>query len=128
MRRVFPVLGCLLLLSGCATGLSRQHAMFLNSLVGESETDLVRQIGVPNRTFEVGGHRFLAYDRSRTDVIPGFGGWGGGWGGWGDPYGWGWGGGFGAIPPEVVRRSCETTFEIDNGHVTSWTLRGNDCH
>ena len=113
----------ILLLGGCADGLKRRQAA-MAPLVGQTETDLVRQLGVPTRTIEVGGHRFLAYDESWIDVIPGgpivpLGGpwWGPGWG----PIG------VGGIPPSVVQWTCVTTFEIVEGRVISFTIRGNGC-
>jgi hypothetical protein len=112
--------GLLLLLActaACAIGPSRQQ--LLAPLIGVSETELVQRMGVPTRSFETGGIRFLAYDERHVDVIPGVGpfpGWG--------PWYYGYGGG---LPPEVVVRSCETTFEIAGGRVRSFSLRGNDC-
>lgn len=124
IRRVLLFAG-LAALAGCAYP-NPQHVAALNALVGKSETDLIRAYGVPNRTFATGGHTFLAYDRSRIETIPGtpgFGGpWGPYWGGWGYG-GWGWGG----IPPEIVQRQCETTFELANDVVLRWSLRGNAC-
>ena len=40
-----------------------------------------------------------------------------------------WGGGFGysALPAEIVARQCETTFEIANDRVLTWSLHGNAC-
>jgi hypothetical protein len=129
-------LGCALALGACAYP-NPQHVAALNALVGKSETDLVRSMGVPTRTYDTGGHRFLAYSRNRLETIPGdpgfgpWGGgyWGGGWGGggWGGG-GWGgWGGGWGGFGPEIVQRDCETTFDLLNHIVQSWSLRGNDC-
>jgi hypothetical protein len=31
------------------------------------------------------------------------------------------------LPPEVIQRVCVTTFEIDAGKVTSYSLQGNAC-
>jgi hypothetical protein len=122
MRRIAP-LALLLALVACHTGPSPERIAFLNSLIGDSQTDLVRRLGVPNRTFETGGHTFLAYDQNSTQVIPGpptpdFYPWG--------PLGWGWGWP-GYSPPTVVQLGCETTFEIADGKVLHWTLRGNAC-
>jgi hypothetical protein len=107
----------LALVSGCAIGPSRQQ--LLAPFIGVSETELVQRMGVPNRTIESGGIRFLAYDERRIDVIPGVGPFPG-WGPW--YYGY-----YGGLPPEVIVRSCETTFEIAGGRVRSFSLRGNDC-
>jgi hypothetical protein len=127
MRKA-AILASVLAVSACAYP-NPQHVADLNALIGKSETDLIRAQGVPSRTYDAGGHKFLAYTRSRIESVPGspgFGGygygpyWGGGWGG-----GWGgWGGGF---PPEVIQRDCETTFEIANGTVLHWGFRGNAC-
>jgi hypothetical protein len=77
---------------------------------------------VPSRTYETGGHKFLAYRRSKLESTPGdFGPWG-----WGGGY-WGRWGGWGGFPPEIVQRDCETTFDLLNGVVQSWNFRGNDC-
>ncbi len=114
----------LLAVAGCAYP-NPQHVQALNALVGKSETDLIRSYGVPNRTYESGGDKFLAYSRNRIETIPGDPG----FGPWGYGYGWGgWGGyGFGGFPPEVVQRDCETTFELARGIVKTWSLRGNAC-
>lgn len=122
--RVTTLVLCLpLLATACANGLAERRAA-LAPLIGKSETDLVRQLGVPNRTFETGGHRFLAYVEDRTTVLPGVGP----IGPFGYPYAGGWVGGYvGSLPPEVLDRVCETTFEVDAGRVTGVTLRGNAC-
>jgi hypothetical protein len=112
-----------LALAGCAYP-NPQHVAQVSALVGKSETDLVHALGVPSRTYETGGHKFLAYSRSKIESTPGdFGPWGWGGGYWGRGWG-GWGGGF---PPEIVQRDCETTFDLLNGVVQSWNFRGNDC-
>ena len=112
-------------LAGCVTP-GAQRATYLNTLVGHPELDLVRAMGVPSRTFETSGIKYFAYKESRIETLPGTWG-GGGYGGWGW-HGYGWGGGWGGFPPEVVKRDCETTFELTGGVVKSWTLRGNDCN
>ena len=120
-------LACALALGACAYP-NPQHVAAMNALVGKSEADLVRTLGVPSRTYDTGGHRFLAFSRSKLETIPGdpgFGPWGGGF--WGGPYwGGGWGG-WGGFPPEIVQRDCETTFDLLSGTVQSWNFRGNDC-
>ena len=95
--------------------------MVLASLVGQPETEVVRQLGVPTRSYETGGRKFIAYDERRTELIPqapfigGFG-----------YFGYGYGG-FGGLPAQLIERGCETTLEVAGGRVVSWTLRGSAC-
>ena len=124
MRLPFLVsaLAVVLGLSACSGRADR--SAYLNTLIGQQETELLRQLGVPTRTFDTGGHRFLAYEEQHSSEIFG-GGFGGGLGSF---YGRGFAGfGFAGYPVEVVTYRCETTFEIENQRVTSWALRGNDC-
>ena len=123
----------LLLLAACATGPDR--TMVLNSLVGQSETEAVRTLGVPSRSYETAGRKFLAYREERAQILDGGGGFfGGGFYGGGFGYGTGFGSAFGpsfgygaAFPAEVIPRVCETTLEVAGGRVTGWSLRGNSC-
>lgn len=117
MRRIATIMFAILL-AGCANQLAIRQAQ-LAPLVGRSEGDLVAQMGVPNRTYETGGVKYLAYDDGRMEVLqpfpyypygPAFGAW--------------YGGGF---PPQVINLVCETTFAVANGIVRSFTLRGNAC-
>ncbi len=121
MRRIIPWL-VPLLLAGCAVGPSPARVAALNALIGQDETTLVKQLGVPTRSFTTGGHTFLAYDERHVEVVPGWQPYP--WGPWGWGGGWGWNYGF---PPQAVTYGCETTFELTANRVTSWSLRGNDC-
>ena len=117
----------LLALAACTTGPDRPA--LLNSLVGQSETEVVRVLGVPSRTYETAGHKFLAYTEQRATVVDGgpafFGGYGGfGYGAFGPGFGWGYGS---AFPAQVIPRICETTFDVAGGRVLGWSLRGNAC-
>ena len=111
-------------LAGCAAPVDRSP--FLNSLVGQPETELVRRLGVPTRTYETSGHRFLAYQERQTSIVGtgiGFGDFGGlGYGGFGY-------GGFGTTfsNSRIVERVCETTFDVAGGRGMTWSLRGNAC-
>lgn len=120
MRRIAFLF--LLATAGCVSEAARRGAE-LAGTVGLSETDLVRRFGVPNRTYDVGGHRFLDYDDRHLVTFPGFATYGAGFGRFGGP-------GFGAfdyVPPEVVERGCDTTFELAGGRVLGWALRGRAC-
>ena len=72
MRNLVPVLALAstALLAACAYP-SPQHVQALDALIGKSETDLVRARGVPTKTYETGGLKFLAYDMHRIDSLPG---------------------------------------------------------
>ncbi len=115
----FKTAAACLALAGCAQGVPREA--YLAQLVGQPETELVRQFGVPSRTYETGGRKFIAYTEQRVDVVPVGGFYGGGFGFWGASYG------FAGIAPQVFQRACETTFEVAEGRVLAWSLRGNAC-
>jgi hypothetical protein len=116
MRRVALLL-LVGLTGGCVNQLAVRQAQ-LSQLVGRPETELIQQMGVPDKSYEAGGMKYLAYTESRVDLIPAMP----------YPYGppfWGWyGGGF---PPQAVNLTCETTFALAGGIVRSFTLRGNAC-
>ena len=112
----------LLLLSACDPYALQRRQAALAAYVGQSEADLVRSFGVPTRSFDAGGHRFLAYDQGSVDIVPPLYPW--------RPYGWGGGFGYGYggdFPAQVVQRTCETTFEVAGGRVIGFSLRGNAC-
>lgn len=115
--RTLVLLACLL--ASCAPPFDR--AAFLAGFVGVPEAELVRRLGVPSRTYDADGRKFLAYAERRSTVYAG-GPVFGGFGYFGPGYGY-----YGAFPSRVVERECETTFELAAGRVASWSLRGNAC-
>jgi hypothetical protein len=116
------ILAIALSLGACTS--SADRAAYLNTLVGQPEAELVRQLGVPSRMLETGGHKFLAYDQQRSTTIYAGGPYFGSIGGY---YGGGFGGYYSTIPTEVVSRQCATTFELVDDRVISWFLRGDGC-
>ncbi len=122
MKRKMIVTLCVSMLAACAPAFNRPA--FLASLVGQPEAEVVRRLGVPSRTFETGGHRFLAYAEHRSEVVS-FGLGVGGFDGFGG-YG-GFGSGLGYYPSQIIDRGCETTFEVADRRVLTWSLRGNAC-
>lgn len=111
------VLIAVLVVASCADPAAvARHEAAMNAYVGQSELDLVHKLGVPSRSYDVDGRRFLAYSRRSIDVWPGmsFGGFG--------PFGYG-----GGVPPQVVQWACDTTFELVGGRVIGWQQRGNNC-
>jgi hypothetical protein len=121
MRRSVTIL-CLLALSGCVVGPSLQ--MRMSAYIGATSQTLVQNLGVPDKQITINGIQYLAYDRHRTEVSPGFidGGFYGPY--YGGPF---FGGPFFESPPIVTDYSCETTFLLKDNHVFNFTLRGNDC-
>ena len=111
-RRLALVLAASALLAACADDTAARMAA-LNHLVGQPEQTLLQTMGVPTRTYETDGTKYLAYDQSRVDIIPGVPGTG--------PFH------SGGIPPQPIERWCETTFQVAQGVVRSFTLRGNAC-
>jgi hypothetical protein len=101
------LLGLLAATSACSTRQGFEQRMAAH--IGQSEGDLVAALGVPTRTYQADGRRFIQYDRQRilADAYPG--------------WGWRWGG------PTVEVLDCHVTFEIERDRVQSFTSRGNDC-
>jgi len=115
MRRIILLLVAGLL-AGCVDQLAKREA-YLKQFIGQPEAAVVQAMGVPTRSIETGGVKYLAYTEHRVDIVPGtpsYGPWFSGW----------YGGGF---PPQVVEWNCETTFAITDGKVANYTLRGNAC-
>ena len=122
------------ILAGCARATPEAFNVQMASLVGRSEADLVAALGVPERTYEAEGRRFLQFENRRLVSYPsapfygpGYGGFGcGGFGGrrFGSAFGGYYGGGF---APTVETRACDVTFELRAGRVAGFTARGNDC-
>ena len=119
MRPIVAALFVLPLLAACTRPPPMTRQEELQPLVGQSETDLVRRMGIPTRSFDVDGHRFLAYLERQVTVLPGQGPW--------EPFWSGWGYHGPDIAPAIVDRVCETTFEVTAGRVQSYQLRGNAC-
>jgi hypothetical protein len=107
------------LATGCTNGLAKRQA-FLSQFVGHPDSELVQRLGVPNRTYETDGVKYLAYDERKLDIVPGPPSYGPG------PW-WAYGSYGGTFPPQVITLTCETTFAVSGGVVKSYTLRGNAC-
>jgi hypothetical protein len=108
-----------LLLAACAQGPGLRER--LSVWVGRSEGDLVAELGVPVRTYEAEGRRFLQYEQRRTVAVaqPAFD----------RPYFGPWGPRFGAFPPPPAYAvvGCDLTFALRDGRVESFSFRGEGC-
>lgn len=65
--------------------------------------------------------QFLAYTERRVDYLPGSPAYAPGFGWPYGPYA------FGGLPPQVVEWVCETTFQVVQDRVVSFSFRGNAC-
>jgi hypothetical protein len=110
-----------LCLAGCAT--TEGYRKMLDGWMGADERSLVRAWGVPHRSYESGGVRYLAFVSSREVYRPA------------DPpiLGQETVNGKSTLtftpgrPGYTYTKSCETTFELTRGRVSSWRFYGNDC-
>jgi len=117
---LLPLLG----LAACAVGPTLDER--LATYVGRSELELVSALGVPTRSYETGGQKFLQYEESRT--VPFTGGFGGpvGYGGYGRGfYGGGLYGGFATTTYAPVQ--CDVTFALQGDRVLRASYRGQGC-
>lgn len=117
MRRALLLLP--LLVAACAQGPTLQQR--LSTYVGRSEGELVAELGVPVRTYEAEGRRFLQYEQRRTVAVsqPGFD----------RPYYGPFGPRFGywPAPPSYAVIGCDLTFALRQSRVESFTFRGEGC-
>ncbi len=120
MRQMLPALLLPALLAGCAApGPTLEQS--LASFINRPEADLIAQLGVPVRTYEAQGIRFLQFEQQQTVLVPG------------DP--WGYGFGYGpwayrrpwAVPPVYAVLRCDITVATRQGVVESFTARGDGC-
>lgn len=116
--RLAPIL--LLALASCVPHPDAARRLALNAAIGESEAELVRGLGPPAAITQAGGERRLVY--LRTDALT-------------DPFrpdpstvpladavGTAWN-----YPPEATLGGCATSFDVANGRVVSWSMRGPAC-
>ena len=113
------VLLCSLATAGCATGPTLDQRLL--PFVGRGEAELVAALGVPERTYEVEGRKFLTFEERRSYLVAG-----------GYPLypGYGFGRfGYGPVftPPSYIVRTCEITFTLREGRVETFTFRGDGC-
>ncbi len=109
----------LMLLAACAQGPTLQQR--LSTYVGRSEGELVAEMGVPVRTHEAEGRRFLQYEQRRTVALAEPGYYRPVWGPWGPRYG------YFPSPPSYGVVGCDITFALRAGRVESFTYRGEGC-
>lgn len=104
------------LLTAC-TPPGQDRQVWLSQFVGRPEVELINAMGVPTRSYETDGTKFLAFTESRLDVVAPLSL-------YGSPY-WGLSPNYG-VPP-IVQWYCETTVVVSGGLVRNFSFRGNAC-
>jgi hypothetical protein len=104
-----------LALVACAVGPTLDQR--LSAYIGRSEGDLVAGLGVPLRSYETEGRRFLQFEQRSTIAVsqP-------------DPFFWGPRYSMWNVPPaSFAEVSCQITFALREQRVESFTLNGQGC-
>ena len=106
-------------LAGCLTTeeYAERRAAPYEIWMGQTELELVRVWGVPDRSYQTGGIKFLAFVKQTVVNTPGV------------PA-------FPpppavptipATPPSVEIFTCTTTFEVSDGRLVGWSTNGDRC-
>ena len=117
----FSIILIAFVFSACATEEGYKKAV--NSWMGSTELDLIRQWGPPQQSYEAGGRKFLVYTSSRNVIIPGTA----------PTYNTtiigntAYTNSIGGTPAQNIGLNCQTTFEVYGDRVVSWRFQGNDC-
>ena len=129
MKKIHVLFFALAVLGGCATPTptptptTANYEKIIDSWLGASEIDLIRSWGPPQRSYEAGGTKFIAYIDSRNVQIDGIA----------PSYQTSIIGNTAYTEPVGgtsslnLSFSCETTFEISNGRIVGWRYQGNNC-
>jgi len=111
----------ILFVSGCAT--TEGYRKVVASWVGSTEIELIRSWGAPQHSYKSGSIKFIVYNSSRSVDIPGT-----------TPTykttligNTAYTNTTGGTPDQNFQYSCETTFEIMDEKIVSWSFKGNDC-
>jgi hypothetical protein len=121
MKKICYLLVMSLIIPSCAT--TAGYKKVVSSWVGHSEIELIRSWGAPQQAYESGRTKFLVYSSSRNVYLPGSA----------PTYtttvigNTAYTNASGGTPDQNLNFSCQTTFEVSNGEIVSWSFRGNDC-
>jgi hypothetical protein len=111
MTRAFIVVAGMLCLAGCVVPTQAAFDAQMNAFLGRPEVEVIVALGVPTRSTEAGGLRFIEYERRRVVGWPGRNLY------WGSFY----------SGDYVETRECRLTFTLRDGRVVHFDSRGNDC-
>jgi hypothetical protein len=93
--------------TACVT--TQNYEETLNLLKGSSEVSLIKSWGQPTDTFNSNGHKFLVYQDSKTTAFEPMKNYSSG------------------SHDYLKALSCTTVFELLDGHVVEWAIKGNNC-
>ena len=110
MRSII-IVAVTLCLVGCVLPTRAAFDAQMSVFIGQPEVDVIMALGVPTRSAEAGGLRFIEYDRRRVVSWPGSNWY------WGSPY----------FVDYVETLECRLTFTLRDGRVVHFDSRGNDC-
>jgi hypothetical protein len=121
MIKYFSIVALAIVLSGCAT--TDGYKQVVNSWVGSPEINLIRSWGPPQQSYQSGDSKFLVYHSARNVYLPG------------TPPTYSttvigntaYTNSYGGTPAQNLNYRCQTTFEVRNGVIASWSFKGNDC-
>jgi hypothetical protein len=106
------ILAAPVLLAACAVPSTAAFDTRMQALIGQPEVAVIEALGVPTRSTEAGGLRFVEYERRRVVGSPA-------------PATWRWCSPFAGHFVET--RDCRLTFTLREGRVERCDRRGNDC-
>jgi hypothetical protein len=117
--RKFLLIGFTLLLTACVSSGPSDYLLGMLQYQGQSEAQLVDNLGPPDRTYEVAGTKYLSYTKASTQVFtdhPDYG-----------LYGRDIGFSHSTDYGNIQTFRCDVFFAIRNNHVVKIGHRGNAC-
>jgi hypothetical protein len=113
MKKILLIL--FMLVTGCAT--EQKYIDYCNAFRGAREKSVIQFWGIPNKTYEADGYKYLTYfnhDAVYTHAS------------YNTIYSGNYANttGYSSRPVDL---DCETTFILKNGKVKDYTYKGNDC-
>ena len=120
MRNLLVLLLLVFLVSSCTSKLD--HEKVLESWIGAKESALIDKWGTPTNHYKTDdGKKYLTWKNSSQAIV----------GGYAptvstDYYGNVYSSG--GMPPILVTSNCDITMILEDGIVTSWKYKGNNCY
>ena len=108
MRNLLVTLLLVFIVSSCTSKLD--HEKVLESWMGAKESALIDKWGTPTSHYKTDdGKKYLTWKNSSQAMI-------------GGNYR------YSSMPPTLVTSNCDITMILEDGIVTSWKYKGNNCY